>query len=324
MGTISLYAGGAAWRGGLMAELAESTARGTEISERSTELVLPDATASEWKQVAPLEIDDCGADLDGAAARAAAGAANCERGVSVSELEATTTRETQSERSARGPAASSAIDRPPARAGDTPAAAKGEDPTGGLALPGDRGPRDQATEGQRPSFWRRIALGRRAAKQRQHAMIPPANSVTPASATAAGTQTPSPATAAPVSAPIVRAATITPTPNLEAGAQSEMIEKRVVEPMLQALVSVEAKLERSHADLSVRSDNVEQRLTQLWDIEEQLGALGEIQESLLQVSEQQRRLESALVGQTRTLRWMIGAVIASMVAAAFVVAAMLR
>jgi hypothetical protein len=105
---------------------------------------------------------------------------------------------------------------------------------------------------------------------------------------------------------------------------SDSVERRIVEPMLQALVSVEAKLERSHTELVGRSDQVEQRLTQLWDIEEQLGTLSELQESLLQVSEQQRRLESAVVSQTRTLRWLVGAVFVSLAAAAFVVAAILR
>jgi hypothetical protein len=102
------------------------------------------------------------------------------------------------------------------------------------------------------------------------------------------------------------------------------IENRIVEPMLQALVSVEAKLERSHGELVGRSDQVEQRLTQLWDIEEQLGTLSELQDSLLLVSEQQRRLESAVVSQTTTLRWLVGAVFFSLAAAAFVVAAVLR
>ena len=102
------------------------------------------------------------------------------------------------------------------------------------------------------------------------------------------------------------------------------IELRIVEPMLQALVSVEAKLERSHIELIGRSDQVEQRLTQLWDIEEQLGTLGELQESLLQVSEQQRRLESALVTQNRTLRLLVGAVMFALAGASFVVAAVLR
>lgn len=102
------------------------------------------------------------------------------------------------------------------------------------------------------------------------------------------------------------------------------MENRIVEPLLQALVSVEAKLERSHTELVGRSDQVEQRLTQLWDIEEQLGVLGELQESLLQVSEQQRRLESAIVSQTQTVRWLVGAVFFSLAAAAFVVAAVLQ
>ena len=94
--------------------------------------------------------------------------------------------------------------------------------------------------------------------------------------------------------------------------------------MLQALVSVEAKLERSHVDLMGRSDQVEQRLSQLWDIEEQLGTLGELQESLLQVSEQQRRLERAIIDQNKTMRWLVGAVFFTLGVAAFVVAAVLQ
>jgi hypothetical protein len=94
--------------------------------------------------------------------------------------------------------------------------------------------------------------------------------------------------------------------------------------MLQALVSVEAKLERSHVEVMGRSDQVEQRLSQLWDIEEQLGALGELQESLTQVSEQQRRLESAIGSQTRVMRWLVAGIFVSLAAAAFVVAAVLR
>jgi len=105
---------------------------------------------------------------------------------------------------------------------------------------------------------------------------------------------------------------------------NDSVERRIVEPMLQALVSVEAKLERSHIELVGRSDQVEQRLTQLWDIEEQLGTLGELQESLLQISDQQRRLESALVRHNQTLRWLIGAVLFSIAATAFIVAAVLR
>jgi hypothetical protein len=100
------------------------------------------------------------------------------------------------------------------------------------------------------------------------------------------------------------------------------LELRIMEPMLQALVSVEAKLERSHGDLIERSDKIDQRLTHLWEIEEQLGVLGDVQESLLKVSERQRRLEAAIVGQSRVLRWLIGAVCFALTAAAFVVAAL--
>ena len=112
----------------------------------------------------------------------------------------------------------------------------------------------------------------------------------------------------------------TPAP---AATSPAAVENRIVEPLLQALVSVEAKLERSHVDLSQRSDQVEQRLTQLWDIEEQLGTLSELQESLLHVSEQQRRLATSIDLQTRTLRWLIGSIFFSLAAAAFVVAAVL-
>ena len=105
---------------------------------------------------------------------------------------------------------------------------------------------------------------------------------------------------------------------------TDSIDTRIVEPMLQALVSVESKLERSHIELVGRSDQIEQRLTQLWDIEEQLGALGGLQESLLQVSEQQRRLESTIAAQNRSLRWLVGAVFFSLAMAAFVVAAVLQ
>ncbi len=120
--------------------------------------------------------------------------------------------------------------------------------------------------------------------------------------------------------PVKTAQAIQPNERLSA----DSIEKRVVEPMLQALVSVESKLERSHVELIGRSDQVEQRLTQLWDIEEQLGALGELQNSLLQISEQQRRLESAFVTQNKTLNWLVGAILFSLATAAFFVAAVLR
>lgn len=211
-------------------------------------------------------------------------------------------------------------------------------PERGRALPGDRGPREKAAEPapqQRPSFWRRIALGRRGNQERtERAAEPPPleRKAAPNAADRAAKQASNPIPAAAHPSAATTAGTGTTPPeghsavrNADAPALAqEMLEKRVVEPMLQALVSVEAKLERSHADLTGRSDQVEQRLTQLWDIEEQLGTLSELQESLLQVSEQQRRLENALVAQTRSLRWLIGGVFFAITAAAFVVAAVLR
>ena len=168
----------------------------------------------------------------------------------------------------------------------TPAAAATPVVERGVALPGDRGPRIQPSHKQRPSFWRRIALGGRRAK--------PVALATPDSALA------------------------------NASADTSAIERRIIEPLLQSLVSVEAKLERSHIDLMKRSDQVEQRLTHLWDIEEQLGTLGELQKSLLEVSVRQRRLESAVDTQTRTLRWLVGAIFFSLAATLVVVALMIR
>ncbi len=183
-------------------------------------------------------------------------------------------------------------------------------------FPGDRGNRSRPASTQRPSFWRRIALGRRASEPEVESK--PMQSVTPAEPPQAAKESAAVRTASLVerAREVVAPSAPPPTP-----IDARALEVRIMEPMLQALVSVEAKLERSHGELMGRSDHVEQRLTQLWDIEEQLGALGELQESLLQVSEQQRRLESAIVGQTRTLRWLIGAVFFSLAAAAFVVAA---
>jgi hypothetical protein len=179
----------------------------------------------------------------------------------------------------------------------------------GIPLPGDRGRDMQGGPEQRPSFWRRIALGRRATKTRED----DAESMSPSNSA----QTLSSKSLAPAASRSIPASRSQP-------ATTESIENRIVEPMLQALVSVESKLERSHIDLLGRSDQIEQRLSQLWDIEEQLGTLGEVQESLLQVSEQQRRLERAIISQATTLRWLVGAVFFTLGVAAFVVAAVLR
>jgi hypothetical protein len=261
---ISLYDASAAWTGGSMAESAYDTASGTEISERSKELVLP------GDRVPALS------GYNDAPGRTA-GLSDSAEPVSQTSASATgsdTTRSGSGSKSNGQPRIEHvAVET------DSPRVEVAER---GVALPGDRGPRVQAPRNQRPSFWRRIALGARREPDVELAR----------------------ADAAP--------------------ANSTGIEQRIVEPMLQALVSVESKLERSHIELTKRSDQIEQRLTQLWDIEEQLGSLGELQESLLQVSEQQRRLESAIENQTRTMRWMVGGVFFSLAIAAFVVAALLR
>lgn len=266
-----------------------SSPHGAEISERSNELVLPGHGNRE--HVAPMR----------------------GREIGVSEPRTTSQPAAQSSRSSDADGASTS-------------GARSESPRG-LGLPGDRGPRNQEAESQRPSFWRRIALGRRSTAEPATPTPPPAASsaqgaTTPPSASLGGTLHSR-------GEPLNGAAVVTIDNDLaqargRGAAPIETLEKKIVEPMLQALVSVEAKLERSHTELVGRSDQVEQRLTQLWDIEEQLGTLGELQESLLQVSEQQRRLESAVVSQTRTLRWLVGAVFVSLAGAAFVVALFLR
>ncbi len=261
-----------------MAESAYSTARGAEISERSTELVLPEAAT--FRAPEPER----------------------ERKIRLSEPEAT--QRTASDGSGSVPSPERAPLPPESR---------------GIALPGDRGPRNPEPANPRPSFWRRISLGRR------HPRNPDASAQATLPET---TSAPDPSNSRGVQANASSVgAAIPPSPREVAAAPpatADSIERRIVEPMLQALVSVESKLERSHVELVGRSDQVEQRLTQLWDIEEQLGTLSELQESLLRVSEQQRRLESAILSQNRTLRWLVGAVFLSLAAATFVVVAVLR
>ena len=195
----------------------------------------------------------------------------------------------------------------PPRTGPSEANARPPEPRG-VALPGDRGPRSQAAQAQRPSFWRRLALGRRFHTPDTATQVAPPDA-----------QTRPPVPASPERPTLTQRAksAVAPTPAID----TKSIETVIVEPMLQALVSVEAKLERSHTELVGRSDAVEQRLTLLWEIEEQLSALSELQNSLHQVSEQQRRLENAVIAQTTTLRWLVGAVFVSLAGAAFVVAA---
>lgn len=258
--------------------------RGAEIWGRSAELVLPEG-------------EPIGAPL--------------QREFGVSESEATSPISTATARNRATATEEPSQVATSATNGSEPKPTSASQAPRGTALPGDRGPAKQAAQPRRPSFWRRIALGRRNAPE------PPPP---PAEPQASGPD--SEPTVRPTLAERAKHA-VAPSPPRVA-VDTSAIENRIVEPMLQALVSVEAKLERSHGELVGRSDQVEQRLTQLWDIEEQLGTLSELQDSLLQVSEQQRRLESAVVSQTTTLRWLVGAVFFTLAAAAFVLAAVLR
>ena len=270
---------------------AVSSPLGAEISERSNELVLP----------------DMGGDETASSVRGGKFGVSESRGTN---QPATTASAARSD-SARPTAPSSE----PSERATSPDPAAG---ARGIALPGDRGPRNQEPPAQRPSFWRRIALGRRGAEAdaaEPHTIRETNRStLTPRKSQVAVHRDSTFSSLEPRDARAVNSPAI----------ETRAMENRIVEPLLQALVSVEAKLERSHTELVGRSDQVEQRLTQLWDIEEQLGVLGELQESLLQVSEQQRRLESAIVSQTQTVRWLVGAVFFSLAAAAFVVAAVLQ
>lgn len=341
---ISLYDAGAAWNGGWMTESAYSSIHGAEISERSTELVLPsspavstrgeidglggasaDAAARTWR-TAPL--------LSGVVAGPDASAKPELEAASPIPPEAITTfafsQDTAEDRAARDAEAPITASRSleSSRPGEASPASFDADPGAdsrtpyrGQALPGDRGPLDQEPGSQRPSFWRRIALGRRAQSLRDapNALEPDSRPVEASSSVRGGE-----GEVAIGQVLAARRALATRDSNDVVAKANESVERRIVEPLLQALVSVEAKLERSHVDLVGRSDQVEQRLTQLWDIEEQLGALGELQESVLHVTEQQRRLEAALVAQTRILRWLVGGIILSLAVAAFSVAFFLR
>jgi len=303
-GANSLYDAAAAWMGEPMAEPAQAVASGTEISARSKELVLPidpvpESTRPIYDPGRETGLSDTEAPRSGTSQTASLSGAAPETIVEET-LQPTPLATSQP----TSQPASQPASQPTREAATTPVLERG------LALPGDRGPRIRSSQSQRPSFWRRIALGGRRAN-RAEVVAPDSAPTDPSVDTGALTSAnPSVDTGAVTSA----------NPSVDTGA----IEQRIVEPMLQALVSVEAKLERSHIDLTKRSDQVEQRLTQLWDIEEQLGALPELQESLLRVSEQQRRLESVVDRQTLTLRWLVGAIFFSLAATVFVVAAMIR
>jgi len=296
-----------------MASTAYSNPRGAEISERSSELVLPDvdrgsrgvSRSLEVTAAPPVDEPPTTATRDQNSDQTSEAIQDPEMGweqreFGVIETEATT--------SVSQPGTS--VD---SKATNAPETSEPPNAALGAALPGDRGPRDQAAQGQRPSFWRRIALGRRNPEAATNTAPPEAASPAATNGT--------PAAPSGLASRVAQAVAPTPKPK---PVDTSVVETRIVEPMLQALVSVEAKLERSHTELVGRSDQVEQRLTQLWDIEEQLGQLSELQESLLKVSEQQRRLESAVVSQTKTLRWLVGAVFFSLSAAAFTVAAIVR
>lgn len=295
--------------------------RGAEISERSVELVLPDDDAGatplrKRREFGVSESEGTTAQIlrerakDARSPGASGGTAREEAAARSSAALASRLTKPAGGTTASASTKPSNTPSSPPRTGPSEANAPPPEPRG-FALPGDRGPRNQSAQNQRPSFWRRLALGRRSRTPDTAAHVAPPDP-----------QTRPPVPAAPERPTLTQRAksAVAPTPAID----TKSIETVIVEPMLQALVSVEAKLERSHTELVGRSDSVEQRLTQLWEIEEQLSALGELQDSLLQVSEQQRRLESAVVAQTTTLRWLVGAVFVSLAGAAFVVAAVLR
>lgn len=314
-----------------MAESAFSAPLGAEISERSSELVLPeqdevvdgDAVQTRAQGASRASVPVNGRVRSRASTPGRAGEVRLSEAGSTTH--STTAAGSGTEESAEMPSggrdeASSGQTRGPKTS--TPRLAQPVER--GRALPGDRGPRVAEAPSQRPSFWRRISLGRRAGEASGRADSPPreATDEPPRTRATSPGREPEAPSARTTTGAVTRVEPSAMTP--QAALDAQLLDKRIVEPMLQALVSVEAKLERSHSDLTTRSDQVEQRLTQLWDIEEQLGALGELQDSLTQVSEQQRRLETAVVAQTRTIRWLVGAVFFSLAAAAFVVAAVLR
>lgn len=306
-----------------MTESAYSSIHGAEISERSAELVLPSSPAAS-PRAESVDPSDVAREAAGGSWRTAplVASAGPSDAVAIGAVDPGLDG-ARSASAAQADPSSGLLPSPSDSAATSPADTSWSAPRG-QPLPGDRGPRESEGGSQRPSFWRRIALGRRAQTQRsQFEGREDENDAVTVSAQ--GSTRESGGDVAIGKALAARRALSTRDANDSALARAnESVERRIVEPLLQALVSVEAKLERSHVDLVGRSDQVEQRLTQLWDIEEQLGALGELQETVLQVTEQQRRLESALVAQTRILRWLVGGIILSLAVAAFAVAFFLR
>lgn len=329
-----------------MTESAYSSIRGAEISERSTELVLPSSAAPPALDETTIrEHASTAAPAAGWRTTALAGSAQRADGARAAFDATTASAEVAEVAEIVEPAGpvgdsgsselESSFTASPVEGAATFAAATFAAATGpaaertsnerGQALPGDRGPRESANgTGPRPSFWRRIALGRRSQALRAAQQEGGATMTAGAATISPNESRSGELRSTPVVQRLVANRDANRDENALATRANEAVERRIVEPLLQALVSVEAKLERSHVDLVGRSDQVEQRLTQLWDIEEQLGALGELQESVLHVTEQQRRLEAALVAQTRILRWLVGGIILSLAVAAFSVAFFLR
>ena len=165
--------------------------RGAEISERSAELVLPggglvgaplqrEFGVSESEVTPPVSTKTArnratATKGDARDQRSAALADNLQSNGAATNATAKTTTKV-----ATGLAASlTGAEEPPAAStsASEPKPTSASQAPRGTALPGDRGPRKQAAQPQRPSFWRRIALGRRNAPEPPP---PPAETQAPA------------------------------------------------------------------------------------------------------------------------------------------------
>jgi len=91
--------------------------------------------------------------------------------------------------------------------------------------------------------------------------------------------------------------------------------------VLERLVAIEQKLERAEKTFEMRTDQLEQSLTRLWELEEQLGQLSELQDQLSRLHDGQTELAQRM--RTLGLSVLLLALLAAVAAGAAAVAVLL-
>jgi hypothetical protein len=86
--------------------------------------------------------------------------------------------------------------------------------------------------------------------------------------------------------------------------------------LLSRLSELENRLSETRSAIEGRIGELDQRLTQVWEVEEQLSFLIEIQETLTGLQEHQRELRDGVRSNRRTLNLLVAALMATAVAIA--------